>query len=457
MENTRGHFTSRFGFLMAAAGSAIGLGNIWSFPTQAASNGGGAFVLVYLILAFLLAYPALMAELIIGRHSNANIVTALSQLGGKNRAVRRSGIFVGYYGVLIAALILSFYSIVAGWMLSRLFQPIAGLLGLESLALWFAQESIARDLLSCLIFSALTVWIVARGVSQGIEAWSTRLMPLLAALLLMLIVYVLFQPGAHTGLRHYLLPDFSRLWNPELMLSAMGQAFFSMSLGVGTMLIYGSYLGKVLAKKGPGDALPRLGATLTLLDLSFAFCAGLLIIPAMFVAQHQGIAIYGEQGELLAGPGLVFQVLPALFATMGNAGTWITLTFFALLVIASLTSSISMLECPVAVAVEKAGVERTPAALAIGSLVFIVSTVVILNFSRLFDLVVAFTTEYSQPLLGVALCLFAGWILHRNHRLQTIQQDSHQPSGLFWRIWPFYVRFICPTLIILMFIQSLRS
>jgi len=457
MENTRGHFTSRFGFLMAAAGSAIGLGNIWSFPTQAASNGGGAFVLVYLILAFLLAYPALMAELIIGRHSNANIVTALSQLGGKNRAVRRSGIFVGYYGVLIAALILSFYSIVAGWMLSRLFQPIAGLLGLESLALWFAQESIARDLLSCLIFSALTVWIVARGVSQGIEAWSTRLMPVLAALLLMLIVYVLFQPGAHTGLRHYLLPDFSRLWNPELMLSAMGQAFFSMSLGVGTMLIYGSYLGKVLAKKGPGDALPRLGATLTLLDLSFAFCAGLLIIPAMFVAQHQGIAIYGEQGELLAGPGLVFQVLPALFATMGNAGTWITLTFFALLVIASLTSSISMLECPVAVAVEKAGVERTPAALAIGSLVFIVSAVVILNFSRLFDLVVAFTTEYSQPLLGVALCLFAGWTLHRNHRLQTIQQDSHQPSGLFWRIWPFYVRFICPTLIILMFIQSLRS
>lgn len=457
MENTRGHFTSRFGFLMAAAGSAIGLGNIWSFPTQAASNGGGAFVLVYLILAFLLAYPALMAELIIGRHSNANIVTALSQLGGKNRVVRRSGIFVGYYGVLIAALILSFYSIVAGWMLSRLFQPIAGLLGLESLALWFAQESIARDLLSCLIFSALTVWIVARGVSQGIEAWSTRLMPVLAALLLMLIVYVLFQPGAHTGLRHYLLPDFSRLWNPELMLSAMGQAFFSMSLGVGTMLIYGSYLGKVLAKKGPGDALPRLGATLTLLDLSFAFCAGLLIIPAMFVAQHQGIAIYGEQGELLAGPGLVFQVLPALFATMGNAGTWITLTFFALLVIASLTSSISMLECPVAVAVEKAGVERTPAALAIGSLVFIVSAVVILNFSRLFDLVVAFTTEYSQPLLGVALCLFAGWTLHRNHRLQTIQQDSHQPSGLFWRIWPFYVRFICPTLIILMFIQSLRS
>lgn len=457
MENTRGHFTSRFGFLMAAAGSAIGLGNIWSFPTQAASNGGGAFVLVYLILAFLLAYPALMAELIIGRHSNANIVTALSELGGKNRVVRRSGIFVGYYGVLIAALILSFYSIVAGWMLSRLFQPIAGLLGLESLALWFAQESIARDLLSCLIFSALTVWIVARGVSQGIEAWSTRLMPVLAALLLMLIVYVLFQPGAHTGLRHYLLPDFSRLWNPELMLSAMGQAFFSMSLGVGTMLIYGSYLGKVLAKKGPGDALPRLGATLTLLDLSFAFCAGLLIIPAMFVAQHQGIAIYGEQGELLAGPGLVFQVLPALFATMGNAGTWITLTFFALLVIASLTSSISMLECPVAVAVEKAGVERTPAALAIGSLVFIVSAVVILNFSRLFDLVVAFTTEYSQPLLGVALCLFAGWTLHRNHRLQTIQQDSHQPSGLFWRIWPFYVRFICPTLIILMFIQSLRS
>lgn len=442
---------------MAAAGSAIGLGNIWSFPTQAASNGGGAFVLVYLILAFVLAYPALMAELIIGRHSNANIVTALSQLGDKNRMLRRAGSFVGYYGVSIAALILSFYTIVAGWMLSKLFHPIAGLLGLESLALWFAQESIVRDLSTCLIFSALTVWIVARGVSQGIEAWSTRLMPLLAALLLMLIVYVLFQPGAYVGLRHYLLPDFSRLWNPELMLSAMGQAFFSLSLGVGTMLIYGSYLGKVLANKGPHDALPRLGATLTLLDLSFAFCAGLLIIPAMYVAQHQGIAIYGDQGELLAGPGLVLQVLPALFDTMGSAGHWITLTFFTLLVIAALTSSISMLECPVAVAVEKTGVNRTSAALAIGSLVFVISAVVLLNFSSLFDLVVAFTTEYSQPLLGVALCLFAGWTLHRNQRIQTILQDSHQPSGLFWKIWPFYVRFICPTLIILMFVQSLRG
>lgn len=442
---------------MAAAGSAIGLGNIWSFPTQAASNGGGAFVLVYLVLAFVLAYPALMAELMIGRHSNANIVTALSQLGGKNPILRRAGSFVGYYGVLMAALILSFYTIVAGWMLSKLFQPIAEMLGFDSLALWFTQESIARDLSTCLIFSALTVWIVARGVSQGIEAWSTRLMPLLTALLLMLIVYVLFQPGALAGLRHYLLPDFSRLLNPELMLSAMGQAFFSLSLGVGTMLIYGSYLGKVLANKGPHDPLPRLGAALTLLDLSFAFCAGLLIIPAMYVAQHQGIAIYGDQGELLAGPGLVLQVLPALFDTMGDAGHWITLTFFALLVIAALTSSISMLECPVAVAVEKVGVKRTPAAIAIGSLVFMISAVVVLNFSRLFDLVVAFTTEYSQPLLGVALCLFAGWILHRNQKIQTILQSDHQPSGLFWKIWPFYVRFICPTLIILMFIQSLRG
>src|SRR5690606_25185945 len=134
-----------------------------------------------------------------------------------------------------------------------------------------------------------------------------------------------------------------------------------------------------------------------------------------------------------------------------------TLAFFALLVIAALTSSISMLECPVAVAVEKTGVKRTPAALAIGSLVFTISAVIVLNFSSLFDLVVAFTTEYSQPLLGVALCLFAGWTLHRNHRIQIILQDSHQPSGLFWKIWPFYVRFICPTLIILMFVQSLRG
>lgn len=457
MAQARGHFTSRFGFLMAAAGSAIGLGNIWGFPTQAASNGGGAFVLVYLILAFLLAYPALMAELIIGRHSNANVVTALSTLSDRP-LIRRLGSLVGYYGVLVVSLIVSFYSIVAGWMLARSVAPLMELTGFDNAAFWLSQSGLTRDLIACFIFSMMTVWIVARGVSQGIEAWSTRLMPTLAILLIALIIYVLNQPGASEGLAVYLLPDFARVLDPALLLSAMGQAFFSLSLGVGTMLVYGSYLGRALSEKNQQDKLPQIGATLTLLDVSFAFVAGLLIIPAMYVAQAQGIAIYGTAGELLAGPGLVLQVLPTLFNNMGNTGVWVAMAFFILMTIAALTSSISMLEAPVSVITEKTGAPRTRVTVMVGGIIFFISAIIILNFSMLFDGIVAFTTEYSQPLLGLVLCLFAGWVWHRDKKIQALAvEQGVERRGIFWRVWPFYVRIVCPLLIFMTFVQSLRG
>ncbi len=449
MSDPREQFSSKIGFLMAASGSAVGLGNIWGFPTQAASNGGGAFVLAYLVLAFLLAYPALMAELVIGRHARANIVTALDQLG-ERPATKRLGRAVGYYGVLIAGLILSFYAIVAGWMLAEFGKPVAQLIGWSDAEQWLGGDSLARNLLVCGIFTAFTVAIIAKGVEDGIEAWSTRLMPLLFIILLALILYVLLQPGAVEGLKAYLIPDFRQLANPGLLLSAMGQAFFSLSLGVGTMLIYGSYLRK-------DDSLPRMGAAVTLLDISIAFTAGLLILPTMYVAQHQGIAIYGESGELLAGPGLIFQVLPRLFDSMGGAGVWLSIAFFALMSIAALTSSISMLEAPVSVVTERTRLKRTGAAWSIGALIFAVSALIIANMATLFDATVSLTTEYSQPLLGIALCLFVGWIMHRNHLLNELKA-GHQDieHSLFWKIWPFYVRIICPLLILLAFMQSLR-
>jgi NSS family neurotransmitter:Na+ symporter len=456
MADSRAQFTSTFGFLMAATGSAVGLGNVWGFPTQAANNGGGAFVLAYLVLAFLLAYPALMAELMIGRHSKANIVTALGSLGQRPLS-RLLGHIVGYAGVLTASLILSFYAIVAGWILSKFAQPSAQLLGLHSLAEWLGGDSIARNILVCFIFSALTAVIVARGVSKGIERWSSRLMPVLTFILVLLIIYVLTLPGAITGLRIYLLPDFSQLSNPGLLLGAMGQAFFSLSLGVGTMLIYGSYLHAGLSRNNHLDQLPRLGASVALLDCSIAFVAGLLIIPAMYVAQAQGIAIFGEGGELLAGPGVVLQVLPSLFATMGLAGVWVSLAFFALMTIAALTSSISMLEVPVSVMAEKTRLSRTTSAVAIGTAIFAISVLLIFNMDLLFDAVIALTTRYSQPLLGLALCLFAGWVLFRNSALVKMRtQNPHIAQSFFWRIWPVYVRFICPLFIVLMLVQSLR-
>jgi NSS family neurotransmitter:Na+ symporter len=450
MAEQRGQFTSRIGFLMAATGSAVGLGNIWGFPTQAANNGGAAFVLVYLLLAFILAYPALMAELTIGRYARTNIVTALTELSPR-RGLRLSGAAVGYFAVLVASLILSFYAIVAGWMLSEFGQPMVMLFGWEAAANWLAVEAHLRNLSMCLTFSVLTALIIARGVEDGIETWASRLMPLLAIILIGLIVYVLQQPGANEGLRAYLIPDFSRITDPDLVLSALGQAFFSLSLGVGAMLIYGSYLKKT-------DSLPRLGAEVTLLDTGIAFTAGLLIIPAIYVAQHQGVIVFGADGELLAGPGLVFQVLPALFVNMGDAGLWVALAFFALLSIAALTSSISMLEVPVSVLVEKAGLARPLAAALAALVIFGISSLIIFNLDALLNLTIIVTTQYSQPLLGIALCLFAGWVMHRNLLLEEMREGHPGiEQTLFWKIWPFYVRIVCPLLILLIFVHTLGS
>jgi len=461
MTQPRAHFSSSFGFLMVASGSAIGLGNIWGFPTQAANNGGAAFVLAYLVLAFLLAFPALMAELIIGRHSNTNIVGALGSLSD-TPAVNKLGAALGYLGVLTASLILSFYALVASWMLAHFLEPLALLIGWNELAGWCANDSHARDLILCGLFSAWTIYIVAQGINKGIESWSKKLMPMLLIILLALIGYVFTQEGARQGLRAYLIPDFAHLRDPQLLLRAMGQSFFSLSLGVGTMLIYGSYLGKTLAQeqsphKQYRDKLPRLGATVTLMDSGFSFLAGLLVVPSLYVAQAQGVSIFGEGGQLLAGPSVVMQVLPSLFATMGAAGNWVATGFFALLCIAAITSSISMLEVPVSVAIEKTQLKRPQAAALIGSAIFAISCLIIFNFNLLFDLIISLTTRYSEPFMGLVLCLFAGWILHRNKKLLQLRDaDTGLAQSWFWRIWPFYVRFICPLLIVLMFVQSLR-
>jgi len=446
MSAPRGKFSSNFGFLMAAAGSAVGLGNIWGFPTKAAGSGGAAFVVVYLVLAFLLAYPALMAELTIGRHARSNMVSALRGIA-TGPITRFIGGLAGFAGILVASLILSFYAIVAGWMVSYLVDPFATLLGANGAAEWLTTGSVARDLTGTAIFSGLTMLIIASGVEKGIERWSTLLMPSLIILLLLLIVYVLAQDGAMTGLEAYLMPDFSQ-FTPELLISAMGQAFFSLSLGVGTMLIYGSYLSRQ-------ESLPRLGALVTLIDVGIAFTAGLLILPAMYVAQEAGTQIFSDSGELIAGPGLILQVLPALFNTMGTAGLFVAIAFFALMVIASLTSSISMLEVPVAFSIENLGMKRKPATLLIGLVIFAISSIIITNFDTLFGLVVSISTEYGQPLLGVVLCVFAGWIWRRDQLLAELQQGhEHIERTLFWKIWPWYVRIVCPLLILAAFAVS---
>jgi NSS family neurotransmitter:Na+ symporter len=298
------------------------------------------------------------------------------------------------------------------------------------------------------LFVLLTVLIISSGVEQGIEKWSQRLMPALFVLFAGLIIYVLTQEGAMAGLKVYLVPDFSQMSDPKLIVSAMGQAFFSMSLGVGTMLVYGSYIS--------GDEnLPLVGALVTLTDMGVAFLAGLLVLPAMFVAQHLGVTITGEGGSLIAGPDLIFKVLPALFDGMGSTGLLVGLGFFALMSIAAVTSSISMLEVPVSYAVEAHKLDRLKATWLVGLVIFAVSAVISANFDSLFGFVITLTTERAQPLLSMVVCIFAGWVFHRNSILQEIQAGNpNVEQGLFWKIWPGYVKFLCPVLILVTLAQG---
>ncbi|WDE12922.1 sodium-dependent transporter [Thalassomonas haliotis] len=448
MSVSRGGFSSRIGFIMAAAGSAVGLGNIWGFPTQTAGNGGAAFVLVYLVLAFCLAYPAFMAELLIGRYGQANAVTSLQKMS-KRPWQKHFAFVVGFGGIICASLILSFYGIIAGWMMSYAVEPVFTVVGLTSIAEWVISQDLVRNLLFTVLFMFMTVYIIRRGVEQGIEKWSKRLMPMMLGLLVLLIIYVVNQEGASEGLQAYLNPDISRVLEPDLLVSALGQAFFSLSLGTSVMVIYGSYISKK-------ENLVTLGAQVTLIDVSIAFLAGLLIIPAMYVAQAQGVAIFAEDGSLISGSSLVFTVLPTLFDSMGSMGLFIGFAFFVLMSIAALTSSISMLEGPVSYAVERHNIAREKATTLIGVLILLISIVIVFNISFMLDMVAMIATQYGQPIIAMLCCVFVGWIWQRNELLNEIKLGNETvENGLFWKVWPWYTKFVCPIAIAMVFIHSL--
>jgi NSS family neurotransmitter:Na+ symporter len=446
--SARGEFSSRIGFVLAAAGSAVGLGNIWGFPTKVAENGGAAFVLMYLVMAFILAYPVLMAELIIGRAKRANMIDALGSLS-TNPTSRTAGVITGSIGLLTVVFILAFYSIVAGWMIAFFVDAAGNMIGFS--IPWLTEFSISRNAVFMALFLFLTGFVVSGGVSNGIERWSVRLMPTLFSIIVILIIYVSFQDGATEGWKAYLVPDFSRLLDAGLLVDAMGQAFFSMSLGVGTMLVYGSYIQS-------NENLPKLGASVALVDIGVAVFAGMLIIPAMYVAANNGVEIFTETGALIQGDSLIFNVLPALFATIDVVGWVVATAFFSLMVIAALTSSISMLEVPVAYLVDHKGIQRKKASALLTVCVFVISCVIILNFDALFGLVISITTQYSQPLLGFVLCIFAGWVWNRNEILTELKQGQDGvEQGLFWKIWPWYIKFVCPVVIAFMFYRSLTA
>lgn len=440
--NSRAQFSSKFGFIMAAAGSAVGVGNIWGFPTQTASNGGATFLVVYLLMVFVLAYPLLVAELTIGRHKQANPIKSLKSIA-PNQEKLASGL--GIAGMTAVSLILSFYAIVAGWFIGSLLSPILNLLGFAEAATWVGSFGTERNLVMMVLFMIMTVTVVRSGVTEGIERWSSRLMPVLFLLFALMIAYILTQDGAMDGLKLYLVPDVS-YFSSDLVVSAMGQAFFSLSLGVCSMMVYGSYLSK-------DTHIPKTAAQVALLDTGVAFGAGLLILPAMFVAQNNGVEIYDAAGALLSSDTLVFTVLPAMFDTMGSVGIVISILFFLLMLIAALTSSISMLEVPVSCATEELNKERCSVVWWIAGIITIVSAIIILNFGELFGLVITATTVYAQPILGLCFALLVGWVWKRNQVLEEIKQGAPDiESSLFWKVWPWYVRLVCPVLMIFVFI-----
>jgi NSS family neurotransmitter:Na+ symporter len=378
------------GFVLAAAGSAVGLGNIWGFPTQAANQGGSAFILVYLIVILLLAVPALYAELLIGHTARTNPVTALRNACDR---VPKLGSAAGFVNVFGALMMLSFYSIVAGWMLAHATSPILQLVGLSQASEFATTRGVARNLLFTLIVLLLSASIIVAGVKQGIEKWSKRLMPLLFVILIMLIIYILQLPGADEGLSRYLRPDFSKIGSAKLILAAMGQAFFSLSIGVGGMMVYGSYLAK-------NEKLGRLTLSIAALDTGVALLAGLLIIPALFVAQEAG-AIIQQNDALVDRSQLIFEVLPFLFSSLGWLGSIVGFAFFSLLSIASLTSTISSTEVPVAYLCENRNFSRKKATLLVSLTVAVLSSTIALNFDLLFGLVVTLLTHYLLPLMGL--------------------------------------------------------
>lgn len=448
MNASRGGFHSRLGFILAASGSAVGLGNIWGFPTQTASNGGAAFVLVYVVLAFCLAFPAFMAELVIGRYGQANAVTSMQKIA-RTPFSKIFAYFIAFSGITCAAIILSFYGIIAGWMMSYAVEPFLAFMGNETASQWVVSQSLYRNILFTAIFMGLTVFIIGKGVEDGIEKWSKRLMPLLLILMIILTIYVMTLAGAMEGLKVYLQPDLSQVMHPDLLISALGQAFFSLSIGTSVMVIYGSYVGK-------NENLVSLGAQVTLIDVSIAFLAGLLVIPAMYVAKYHGVEIFALDGSLISGSGLIFQVLPALFELMGSIGLVVAFVFFVLMSIAALTSSISMLEGAVSYVVEVHDWARKKASIYIGLSIFVFSVIILLNLSFMLDLVAMIATQYIQPLLAMFGCIFVGWLWHRNDILQELKQGNEEiEQGLFWKIWPVYIKFICPVAIMMVFIHSL--
>ena len=444
---SRDSFGSRFGALVAMAGSAVGLGNLWRFPYLVGENGGAAFIIIYILLSFLICLPIFISEFVIGRRSQKNAYAAFRDLSGGS-AWR----WVGLFTIIVPLVVLSYYSVIGGWSVEYLLKSVT-----------FAFESASQSAMSTMFsdfvsstwgpllvhtgFLLVTTLIVVVGIKDGIEKFSKVMMPMLFFMVLAIAIYSMTLPGAKAGLDYLFNPDFSKITG-KACAAALGQAFFSLSLGFGTIMTYASYVDK------KENILFQSTAT-AVSDLMFALIAGVAIMPAVFA--------FGLNPQ--SGPGLVFETLPFVFGQM-PAGGFVAILFFLALLVAALTSSISMLEVAVAYLVEEKGFSRVWACVVLFVICWVVGAVCSLSFGplsdvkigggNLFDFFDNLSSNILMTLGSLLTVLFVGWRLKKTDVYDEFTNGGtlSRNAKLFGVLW-FLIRYICPLAIISIFVSGL--
>lgn len=441
MAEKRSSFTGKIGFVLAAAGSAVGLGNIWRFPYLAAKYGGGIFLLVYIVLAVTFGFALMCAEISIGRKTGQSAIGAFSSLSKKYS-------FIGIIASIIPAIILPYYSVIGGWVTKYLAMFATGKMS-ETAADGYFEGFIAKPIepvIWFLVFIGATALIVLLGVEKGIEKVSKLMMPILVLLTVFIAVYVLFMPGSIEGLVYYVKPDFSK-FSATTVLSAMGQLFYSMSLAMGIMITYGSYMKKDVN-------LESSVRQIEIFDTGVAFFAGLMIVPAVFAFSG------GDEAALGKGPGLMFVTLPKVFESM-KGGSFIGAAFFLLVLFAALTSSISLMETVVSIIRDKLGWSRNKTcvivlvfSIALGllsSLGFGVLGNIQINGMTFLDMFDFISNSVLMPIVALLTCIFVGYVIKPETLIEEIElTGSFKAKKLFTVV----VKYIAPVCIVLILISS---
>lgn len=448
------HWSNRVAFLMASIGAAVGLGNIWKFPYTLGSSGGSGFLIVYLAAVALIAAPIMVAEMVIGRHGKLSAPNSMRLLAQRCGASGKWA-WVGWMGLTGSFIVLSFYSVIAGWAMAYIFKTATGTFSELTPG---GSAAVFDELLNSplemtfwhFVFMAITIFIVGRGINAGIEKAVNWMMPALFMMLLALVVYAAIQGDFAATLEYMFTPDFSKI-TPAVALAAVGQAFFSLSVGFGMILTYAAYL--------PDNvSLPRSTFIIAVGDTLVALLAGLAMFPIIFA---NGL-------DPASGPGLIFVTLSTAFGQM-TGGTFVGTLFFLLIFVAALTSSIAILETMTARAEESAGMPRRVAAPLIGAAVFVLGLATVLSFNAwqdvrllgflktfetksIFDVLDYVVSNVLLPLGGMLFSIFAGWILSRESTVEELGMGD----GPAYRVWRFLARFVAPVAVGLVFIFNLR-